>query len=307
MSAHFSFFKKSYRLFVGASIFVFSLLSVPVLAVTTDTKANTTTPHVFLVSSSPSIAPNAEFTIQVLVDSPLPINALDLQISYPSDKIQFLNSDTAQSVVSFWQSPSPFLFAGHLRFTGGMAMPFQGTKGIVSTLHFRSLGEGYGIVSFERNNIYLADGKGTKISALASSYQFTIDSKVKNLENAVPAPVINDSTNPSLNVQTVIDPASGAMLVIYVANDAESGIRTVEMRSKNIFSWSKWQAVRSPILYPKNARSVEFRATNGVGLQTVAAIQSINIFLKLCITISVLCIIFLFVLVYNKSRRTPKV
>ena len=50
------------------------------------------------------MAPQSEFIVSVLVDTTTSINAVDLQVLYPADKLEFLSFNDAQSIISFWQN-----------------------------------------------------------------------------------------------------------------------------------------------------------------------------------------------------------
>ena len=102
----------------------------------------------------------SEFKVQVLVDAAVPINAVDLQITYPADKLEILNFDKSHSIINFWQTGSVPLGKGHLDLTGGILKSFTGNGGLVAELYFKTLEAGDATLSFERSYLYLANGNG---------------------------------------------------------------------------------------------------------------------------------------------------
>src|SRR3989344_570212 len=61
-----------------------------------------------------SIAPESEFLVNILLDTQNPINAFDLAIAYPPDKLEFLGFDNTNSIVNIWQASPSVLPNGNL-------------------------------------------------------------------------------------------------------------------------------------------------------------------------------------------------
>ena len=192
------------------------------------------------------------------------------------------------------------LSKGHLSLSGGMLSPFQGTDGLVAKLHFRALRSGQAELSFEKSNLYLSDGKGTKNSINSAPITLSISSNAPATE--LPSVPI-DTTPPSLKVSLIKDPVSGNYLIFYAPSGTGSGIRIIEMRTQAWWNWGDWQEITgNPIVFPARAWGVEIRIRNNNGEEAAQFIAAPFPYLKAFIIISV-CIILILILLYNKRRR----
>lgn len=124
-----------------------------------------------------SLAPNSEIVVSVLLDSAKPINAFDLKVNYDASKLQFLGSDNTNSIVDIWQT-KPSNVQGGVEFSGGILNDFSGNGGHIVKLAFKVLDTDLATdtinVSFGKNDLYLADGKGTKAEVSASSFSLDV-------------------------------------------------------------------------------------------------------------------------------------
>ncbi len=114
---------------------------------------------------SSSIAPESYFTASIFLYSKDPVNAFDLKIVFPQDQLKFLSFDNADSIVDLWQAAHVFPEGGSIQLTGALFKSFSGEKGQIVKISFQAIKEGDVKISFEKSNIYLADGKGEEISA----------------------------------------------------------------------------------------------------------------------------------------------
>lgn len=267
----------------------------------------------YLKPSQTNIETQSEFSVDVSVDSQNSVNAIDLQISYPPDKIEFLKSTQNNSIVSFWQSSSVLLSNGHIRLAGGMIPEFSGQGGKVATLYFKAIHSGEIKISIEQSGLYLADGKGSRIPVgsspitLSISDNASLSKNLSSLNETITTPVSNDTTPPSLSARLINDPISGNDLVVYRTEDPESGIRDVEMRADNWGVWTPWQEVTNPIVYPKGVLKIELRSINNNNIVTVNTIMTPSELNKIIVIIPIIIVIIVIFLVYNKWRRKLKI
>ena len=292
--------KISIRLFLFflLSFFFFLGHNVLVLAITKSS--------IYFVEPNIAVAPGSDFSIDVLLDATEPINAIDLEIIYPKDKLKFLNFDNTHSIVNIWQE-SPALFSdGNIHLVGGIFKSFTGEKGLVIKLVFRALEIGQPELSFVKNNIYLADGKGTKllVDTLISNISITKNATVTILPSLDIEKTPDDSL-PNILFEQTQSPVDGATLIVFYATDLESGIKQTQMRIKKWWSYSLWQDVQNPVLYPTGAWNIEFKAINNVGLESVKSLSWMGELFKKILILFFLCIILVFgiIWVYNKKKR----
>jgi hypothetical protein len=225
--------------------------------------ADTGKPWLYFSLSSSDLAPGSEFTAVLFLDSPLPVNAFDIKISYSPETLEFLNYNNGDSIVSIWQS-NPKAVAGNIGLQGGIFSAFQGKEGKIIKLKFKVIAENKVSLFVAKNNLYLADGQGTEISAETPSVNINISSKSPL---AVVSPVI-DNTPPELSVETANASADGAFLLVFRADDKESGVREFFMREKKWFKWSDWRPVVNPVPLDKNVWVVELKAVDNAGKET---------------------------------------
>jgi hypothetical protein len=268
---------------------------------------------VYFKPSAQKFSPGSEFSVSVFVDSEDSVNAIDLEVSYSSAVVQFIDSETNGSIVSFWQSGGVFVSNGRLNLAGGIFPSFKGNGGFVSTLHFRAISAGDAKFSFQKSNLYIADGKGTQFSANTSPMTLSVNSNAPKVElPIIPELVINsnadikDTTPPSITIRTIKDPVLGNRIIVFKAEDAESGIKSVEMRAKEWGAWSDWYTIENPTPYPEGAEALEVRVINNQGLEFTKSLSEIRTFPKLFTIIIVIVVTFILILVYNKRRHMPK-
>ncbi len=256
---------------------------------------------------------DSSVTISVFLNATEPVNAIDLQIAYPKTVLKFISFDNARSIVDIWQGTPAQSEAGKVNLTGGIFKPFVGQKGLIGKITFRIMGEGSPKIYLFKDNVYIADGKGTKLPIDSLSFAFSItkttpplaaapDQGEDGVDNSTPAV---DNTPPEIFLEQTKSPADGSDLIVFLATDRESGIMKTQMRQKKWLSNSDWEDVVNPVLYPEGAWKVELRAFNNAGLESVKSIISP---LKLAVRIAIvlLGVIVLVILsraVYNRQKR----
>ena len=134
-----------------------------------------------------SIAPESEFLISILLDAKDPINAFDLEIAYPPDKLKFLSFDNMNSIVDIWQAPPSVLPNGNLKLSGGIIKAFNGNTGLIIKLSFQALNPSESQLSFVKSNLYIADGKGTEVKTNPETFSISVKENGKIISSpAVP-------------------------------------------------------------------------------------------------------------------------
>lgn len=125
-----------------------------------------------------SVAPGSQIVIGVFLDTKVPINAFDVGVSYRTDKLQFLGSDNTNSIVNIWKTKPEGGAPGSVEFSGGILKSFTGSGGLLVRLSFRVLATNKATdtfnLSFSKNDIYLADGKGTKAEVSTPSFSLSV-------------------------------------------------------------------------------------------------------------------------------------
>jgi hypothetical protein len=120
------------------------------------------------------------------------INAVDVNISFPPDKLQVVSASTGFSIIKTWvANPDYDNREGKIDFQGGIPSGIYAQKGLISTVTFRVKSVGSALVRIlDTSDVLLHDGKGT--SALKDS-----SNGLYNLILPPPAgPVVVSETHP---------------------------------------------------------------------------------------------------------------
>ena len=247
------------------------------------------------------LSPASEFSVEVIVAGNQPINALDLEVSYPVDLLEFLGFDNSESIVDIWQGNPEAKIDGLIVLRGGLFRPFEGGEGELIKLNFRSQAVGQGQIIFKKGNFFLADGKGTLIIPVIRPLEILISEQAP-LAKIEKKP---DQTPPRLNVEIAKTPLEKSQLIVFSAQDKESGIKSAVFRSKKWFTWSDWQNTQNPFPVPKGAWTIELKVVNNNGDETIKVIYLWGeIVLKIVLLLGGLFLLiaasrFLF---YNKNK-----
>ena len=185
------------------------------------------------------------------------VNALEGEMSFSEQDMNFEKIADGGSVVNFWiknpqQSPE-----GKIAFSGGMPGGYRGEKGFLFSAVFslkKALPENRTKISFQNLRLYLNDGRGTE------EKQADFESIVK-LDDAAVTVAEADTKPPEVFAPYVTrDPnlADGRWVVILNAQDKGEGIDRYEIfesaekyKSEEIINNSAlpWQPVENPKIY----------------------------------------------------------
>ncbi len=118
-----------------------------------------------LSPTSGAFTVGSTFDVQILLDTEgKSVNALDVDLRFPPDRIQLVSPKTNLSIISVWTSQPKFNNAtGEVRLQGGIPKGINVNNALVATLTFRVKSVGNAIVRFSSDNskILLNDGQGT--------------------------------------------------------------------------------------------------------------------------------------------------
>jgi len=106
------------------------------------------------------------FTVSVFLDTgEQEINALEVILRFPPDKLQLASPSAGKSIIEIWTTqPTYDNQKGEIRLQGGIPGGIRVSKGLVTTLTFRVKSTGEAIVRFgDESRVLANDGKGTDI------------------------------------------------------------------------------------------------------------------------------------------------
>lgn len=124
-----------------------------------------------------SFTVGSTFDVQVLLDTDdRSVNALDVELRFPPDKIQLVSPRTNVSVISLWTSQPQFNNEiGRVRLQGGIPRGINVNNALVGTLTFRVKSVGTAILTFsDASKVLLNDGLGTNDLSRKESAVYTL-------------------------------------------------------------------------------------------------------------------------------------
>lgn len=123
------------------------------------------------LASSLSLNPNSgtflagnTFNVNLLLDTKgKSINALQVFLAFPPDKLQVVSPSTGASIIDVWTVPPKFNnFAGTVSLEGGIPRGIVVSKGVLTTLTFRVKSVGEALIKFQSGSrVLLNDGLAT--------------------------------------------------------------------------------------------------------------------------------------------------
>jgi hypothetical protein len=140
-----------------------------------------------------TFAIGSTFTASIFLDTQNEtVNALEIILRFPPDKLQVVSSSTGQSIIGIWTAqPSFNNSTGEIRLQGGIPDGINVSQGLITTITFRARQTGQVILRFDGDSKVLAhDGKGTDIlrDAQGAIYQLTLP--------APAGPIVISDTHP---------------------------------------------------------------------------------------------------------------
>ncbi len=140
--------------------------------------------YVTIRTNVENVSRDQEFFIDVLVTAHVPVNAVDIVIAYPEDKISILGIDTGTSVITLW-TEEPYAERGHVYLRGGtFRKGFIGER-TIARIRARAIEQGDAKIFLSDSQLVAGDGKGTEINATPSSEHNEIRIAVSGTDNVI--------------------------------------------------------------------------------------------------------------------------
>ncbi|MBP6860464.1 MAG: hypothetical protein KBC38_02810 [Candidatus Pacebacteria bacterium] len=148
-------------------------------------------------SVSGTVGQTVSVPVTVSAGSGESLNAVSVNISFPTDKLSLTSISKASSIISLWaQEPVYSNVNGTAALEGIIPNPgYSGSSGRVALLTFTIKAAGSATVSFSSASVLANDGQGTNI--LRSSNPGTITGSAGAAPAPTPAPAAPSSTEPA--------------------------------------------------------------------------------------------------------------
>ncbi|MEK7608473.1 MAG: cohesin domain-containing protein [Patescibacteria group bacterium] len=159
------------------SLSVFAGLSIGTCVVFFGTLPITHGASLFLSPDDGSFTVQNTLTTAVILDTEgESVNAFELFIKFPPDKLQVVSPSTGQSIVGVWVDQPTFNNqTGRIEFKGGVPGGIVTDRGVIASITFRAKGVGEAIVRpTEDSRIFRNDGKATDVFKGAKGGSFLL-------------------------------------------------------------------------------------------------------------------------------------
>lgn len=143
-------------------------------------------------------------SIDVNINTKVPVNALGVTISFPKETIEVLGINKENSFFDLWtEDTSISLESGEIHFSGGTTRigGVMGT-GTVITLRVRARSPGDAELRFKSVQVYPSDGSGDPVSTITHPISYRIEAKAPEGVISSGGASINNASihiNPDLN------------------------------------------------------------------------------------------------------------
>lgn len=217
----------------------------------------------YITPSSGTYFIGSTFNVSVYINTGgKDINAVQVELQFPPDKLQVASPTTGKSFISVWVSqPTYSNTRGTASFVGGLPSPGINTSsGLVSTITFRVKAPGTATISFkDTSQILLDDGNGTNVlsSISGAKYELVIPPPEGPLVSSPTHPDQNkwyQDNNPAFNwgkagdvtdfsysldknAIGVLDNSSEGDVTTVSYNDLSDGLWYFHVKSKRAGSW----------------------------------------------------------------------
>jgi hypothetical protein len=211
---------------------------------------------------------NQEIQVKVLLNTEDEIlNAVEANIIYSDNLLQFVDVSDANSVLNLWPQ-RPKNIDGEISFAGIIPGGYKGGAGLLATLMFKTIKEGDGSIAIiNKTSVLKNDGNGTEAQLMVQNLDFKIQELGDNYTytGAGYKPAYQSDTLPPENFTPQISRDSsvfeGKWFVVYNTQDKQSGIDHFEVQENRSAKsdYSKWKTAVSPyLLEDQNLKSYIF-------------------------------------------------
>ena len=236
-------------------------------------------PSFYFDTAANEIAPDSVFTVKILIDSEVPLNAYRLIVQYPKNLLTFERFDNSRSIIDVWQKQPPAPpFDDEIELVGGNLKPFTGRGGEIGAIIFKAVREGEVAFALPTAEAYIADGRGTLAESSSGSFALRIVGGAELLREDLAI----DKTPPKLEVISLgDDPFNSEQKLLSVAvKDRESGVKETQVRSLKWFFWSELEVAGNTVAVDKNVWAINIRIIDNAGNLTAQVIYTWPAFFK---------------------------
>jgi hypothetical protein len=269
------------------------------------------------VVSSPSAIAEQPFEVNVALDTQGDnVNAVQGELTFPSNLFTFEGIDDAASPISLWIESPREILPGKISFSGIVPGGFIGyASSVIGVVLTPATSSGIGVIALEHAQLLRNDGAGSAM-AFTSLNQTIRIAATSTMASGTPTEFGIPFTVPQEFVPAIIkDPGiyGGRYSIVFVTTDKGSGINhydVAEVPAGAMPQDASWTAAMSPYLLQDQTLSSDIyvRAVNNVGGVTIAMVQArfphrSALAIALWILAVMLLVLIVFVAIHVRRRQ----
>lgn len=226
-----------------------------------------------VVPSAGQITVGQPFRVDVLLNTEGDsVNAVQGEISYPTNLFSLQTVNDGNSIVSLWINPPEATSSSSVQFAGIIPGGFDGSSGNLVSLIFNSVMTGTGTIFIDNAMVLRNDGEGSPVSGTVMNAALTIAS---SSGGAISSPINSPITPNPFTPQIASDPNvfGGKYFLVFSTTDKGSGIDHYE-----VLEGSTWHIAQSPYLLQDQSLSsnIYVRAVDHAGNFIVVEVPARN-------------------------------
>jgi hypothetical protein len=148
--------------------YAFPLVVIAMLFAGLASVVSENTSYVTISTDAHSVTRDQEFDIDVMVTAHVPVNALDLVIAYPEDKIIIKGIDTGRSVITLW-TEEPYAKNGNVYLRGGTFRKGFVGEHFIARIQAQAKEAGDAHFFVKDTHLVAGDGKGSDVAVTSLS------------------------------------------------------------------------------------------------------------------------------------------
>ncbi len=241
--------------------------------------------ELFFGAKNKDVGLGQKFEIGVFVNSQNEsINAIQGNIIFPADSLQFEGFYTGGSTLTFWVNQPALTSPGTISFSGIIPGGFLGPKGYLFSVIFTAKEKGNTIINSSDEKILLNDGNGTETKVTKAPLNIEIVEKSKEVFTPLSDLTPPEQFQPQIGQNS--ESFGGKYFLAFAAQDKGSGIDHYEVMEasqlgsiRGLFSKENWVVAQSPyILLDQGLRSNIFvKAIDKAGNERVSEFKALRL------------------------------
>lgn len=247
------------------------------------------------------------FEVSLLLDTQGEyINAVEGTVNIPP-RLEAQSINNGDSLVSLWIQP-PRIEQNKIAFAGIVPGGYSGARGTIFSIVLRAHSVGANVMTIEKAQTLLHDGRGTASRLATRNYNITIASRSTDRPPAIV--LQTDREPPSMFAPIIAQDANvfgGKKFLVFVAFDKQSGVDHYEVREEG--ESNAWVVATSPYLLKDQTLSgrISVRAIDVAGNVRVAALGTpISVWYEIYWSWIALFVLFTTILIYWMRQNHRK-